>query len=45
MNEVTQLLATPFNGDSCAIFLTKNGLGYILGDIFAKLSGHPGCVP
>jgi hypothetical protein len=23
--------------------LSKNGLGYILGDFFANESGHPGC--
>jgi hypothetical protein len=26
---------------SCVFILTKNGLGYILGDFFINLSGHP----
>jgi hypothetical protein len=30
-----------FFGESCAVILTKNGLGYILGDFFANSSGHP----
>jgi hypothetical protein len=33
--------ATFFNGKSYAYNLTKNGLGYILGDFFTSSSGHP----
>jgi hypothetical protein len=30
------------NGKICVPILTKNGLGYILGDFFTNSSGHPG---
>jgi hypothetical protein len=31
-----------FNGNSNALNLSLNGLGYILGDFFTKSSGYPG---
>jgi hypothetical protein len=36
-------LATLFHGEVCALILTRNGLGYILGDFFTNSSGHQGC--
>jgi hypothetical protein len=35
--------ATFFLGKIYVLILTKNGLGYILGDFFTNSSGHPGC--
>jgi hypothetical protein len=34
---------TFFHGETCALTLTTNGLGYTLGDFFKNLSGHPAC--
>jgi hypothetical protein len=31
-----------FHGKCYELSLTKNGLGYILGDFFTNPSGHPG---
>jgi hypothetical protein len=33
--------ATFFHGEGYALILTKNWLGYILGDFFENSSGHP----
>jgi hypothetical protein len=33
--------ASFINGKSYALITTKNGLGYILGDLFTNASGHP----
>jgi hypothetical protein len=33
--------ATLFHGKCYALILTKNGLSYILGDVFTNSSGHP----
>jgi hypothetical protein len=33
--------ATFFHGLGYALNFTKNGLGYILGDLFINSSGHP----
>jgi hypothetical protein len=35
------LWASLFRGTSYVLILTKNGLGYFLGDFFTNLYGHP----
>jgi hypothetical protein len=37
----TWLLSYFFQQKMCALILTKNGLGYILGDFFTNTSGRP----
>jgi hypothetical protein len=41
-NAAQTFLATSFHSKGCALILAKTGLGYILGDFFTNLSGHPG---
>jgi hypothetical protein len=38
--EVDQILGYFFHGISYGLIMTKNELGYILGDFFANSSGH-----
>jgi hypothetical protein len=38
----TNSWATCFHGASDVLIVTKNGLGYILGDFFTNSPGHPG---
>jgi hypothetical protein len=33
--------ATFFRYESCVLIFTRNGMGYILGDFFTNVSGHP----
>jgi hypothetical protein len=39
--EVSQFLGHFFHSKSCEFFLTENGFGNILGDLFTTSSGHP----
>jgi hypothetical protein len=38
-----KFLATLFRGKSHAFNVAKSGLGYILGEFFTNISGHPVC--
>jgi hypothetical protein len=40
--EVAHIYGYFFHGQDYALTLTKNELGYILGDFFTNSSGHPG---
>jgi hypothetical protein len=39
------VLGTFLHGKSNELFLTKNGLGYILGELITNSSGHPASKP
>jgi hypothetical protein len=44
VTEVSRIFNTTFStGTSSVLSLAKNELGYLLGDIFTKSSGHPKC--
>jgi hypothetical protein len=41
----SQIFGLFFHGKSYVLILTKSALGYILGDFFSNLSGHPVMAP
>jgi hypothetical protein len=41
ITEIAQIIGLLISTKNYILIMTKNGLGYILGDFFTNVSGHP----